>query len=153
MDSNLEVPVAELSGDENEEKMFMKSTIIFSMSSDHSKKKYNSFNASIGVMKTIVGSGILGLPFVMSNFGLIPGILIFTMVYGATYYTCLLLLKSKNICRHSNLSTIGKAAIGPSARILISITVIVNNIGICMAEIAIFGASTTRIVTAISDNY
>jgi sodium-coupled neutral amino acid transporter 2 len=97
-------------------------------------------------MKTIVGTGILGLPAVMMNFGLVIGITIFIIVFFVTEYTCLLLLKSKNICKHSNFCSIGKEAIGPKIKVVTNIIIIINNIGTVMAELIIFGTAAINIV-------
>lgn len=158
------MPIEDLSGDENEEKYCMKSSIapvafsrdaagIALAGGDLSQSmilkrsmKYSMFYASIQVMKSIVGTGILGLPVVMANFGLVIGLFLFLLVYGVTEYTCYLLLKCKNLSRHSNYCTIGYAAVGSSIKIINNLMIIINNIGTVMAELIIFGTASTNIV-------
>lgn len=60
----------------------------------------------------MVGSGILGLPFVIMNLGIVPGIITFMIIMIVNYYTTILMLKTKNLSRHSNFCSIGKVAIG-----------------------------------------
>jgi amino acid permease len=52
------------------------------------EKKINNFFGVMTIMKTIIGSGILGLSYAISQFSLIVGITIFVAIYMATQYTC-----------------------------------------------------------------
>jgi hypothetical protein len=152
-DSNEDIPIDDLSGDENEEKLLRSSSIGSfdflakkNLERNNKKVKYKSLFATVQVMKTIVGTGILGLPYVIRNFGLVIGIGLFLVVYIANEYTCLLLLKAKNTTRHSNYQSIGIVAIGPVIKIIINIVVVLHNMGICMAELIIFGTTCQNVV-------
>lgn len=57
-------------------------------------------------MKTIIGVGILSLPFVFSTMGIIPTILFYFLAGMLARFTSILLLKSKNLSGHSNYSSI-----------------------------------------------
>lgn len=84
------------------------------------------------IIKTVIGSGILGLPFVVSKCGYVFAILVFVFATALTQFGSVLLLKAKNLSGHSNFSTIlyhiyhNKISKG-----LGSILIFLNNIGIC----------------------
>lgn len=59
------------------------------------------------IMKTVIGVGVLGLPKVMQNLGWVIGLLIFACTSYLNQYSCIILLKVKNLSHHSNYSTIG----------------------------------------------
>lgn len=57
-------------------------------------------------MKTIVGAGILSLPYTISKLGYILGVFIFIIVIAIIQFNTWMLLKAKNLSKHSNYSTI-----------------------------------------------
>ena len=83
-------------------------------------------------MKTVIGGGILALPFTVSRFGYVLSLVVFLLILAANQFTCRLLLKSKNLCKHSNYTSISfhlfKNRIFQG---LISICILINNLGIC----------------------
>lgn len=55
--------------------------------------------------------------------------------YIQTQYNTLVLLKCKNLCRHSNYSTIGYSVFkGKWILVVINLIIIINNFGLCFAE-------------------
>jgi amino acid permease len=56
------------------------------------------------------------------------------------------LIKAKNISGHSNYTTIAKVKMGQKAKIIMSLTVILSNVGVCMAELIVFGDTFRNIV-------
>ena len=84
------------------------------------------------IVKTVIGSGILTLPFTMGKMGYIFGTCVFILAGCSSQYGAILLLKAKNLSHHSNLATIfyeiWKSKV---AKALGSIVVFLNNIGIC----------------------
>lgn len=58
------------------------------------------------IMKTVIGVGVLGLPYAVSEIGLVLSAIIFTATMLLTQYSSMLLLKVKNLSHHSNYSTI-----------------------------------------------
>ena len=97
-------------------------------------------------MKSVIGSGLLGVPDLFKEFGLVPSLILFILIFLTTFYTSTLLIKSKNLSGRSNFCTIGNASIGSSSKIIISLLIILLNIGVCMAELVIFGSSLISIV-------
>lgn len=81
-----EIHPEELSGEEGE---------------GHGKKhspgehKASVFGSAMNIGNTIMGAGILALPQVIRQFGIIGGSLIITVSAWFTYYSCAMLLKSK----------------------------------------------------------
>ncbi|KRX00604.1 hypothetical protein PPERSA_12823 [Pseudocohnilembus persalinus] len=150
--SNLEIPANELSGDEHDEKECANSIAISQFKVDGQKKKQNIFFGGVTVMKTIVGSGILGLPNVMGNFGIIFGTLLFTGILFLNQYTVGLLIKSKNLCGRSNFCTIGLSAVHINMKYVVNLIVITNNIGVCMVEMVIFGNTAQNLLGMIDKN-
>ena len=84
------------------------------------------------IVKTVIGSGILAIPFTMAKMGYVFGTIIFLLAGTVAQFGSILLLKAKNLSRHSNLSTIfyevwkSKIAKGVG-----SIVIFLNNIGVC----------------------
>jgi amino acid permease len=58
------------------------------------------------VVKTVIGSGILAIPFTIAKMGYVFGIAIFLVAGALSQYGSILLIKAKNLSRHSNYSTI-----------------------------------------------
>lgn len=84
------------------------------------------------IMKTVIGVGILGLPFAVSRLGWALGFIMFTVTMLLTQYSSILLLKVKNLSHHSNYSTIGYTVIKSRYfEALIYLVVLFNNFGIC----------------------
>lgn len=83
-------------------------------------------------MKTIIGVGILSLPFVFSTMGIIPTIIIYALAGSLTHFTSHLLLKAKNLSGHSNYSSI-MHHIHPhrAFKIMVSLILMSGNFGAC----------------------
>lgn len=58
------------------------------------------------IVKTVIGSGILALPYTMDQMGFIFGSALFIIAGLMVYFGSFLLLKVKNLSHHSNFSTI-----------------------------------------------
>lgn len=58
------------------------------------------------IVKTVIGSGIVALPYTMSQMGYLFGTLLFIIAGLMVYFGSFLLLKVKNLSLHSNFSTI-----------------------------------------------
>lgn len=84
------------------------------------------------IVKTVIGSGILAIPYSMSKMGYVFGSLVFVVAGVVIQYGTVLLLKAKNLSHHSNYSTIfyviWKSRIAKSIG---SLLIFLNNIGIC----------------------
>lgn len=88
------------------------------------------------IVKTVIGSGILSMPYTINKMGWVLGSIIFIMAGLLNQFSSILLLKAKNLSRHSNYSSIfysiwkNKVAKG-----LGSLIIFVNNTGICKISV------------------
>jgi amino acid permease len=60
----------------------------------------------VTVAKAIIGSGIISLPYTVSVMGWVLSIVIFLLVAMANQYSVYLLLKAKNLSKHSTYNSI-----------------------------------------------
>ncbi|KAM3130534.1 hypothetical protein pb186bvf_017343 [Paramecium bursaria] len=119
------------SGDEAIEQSFMKSTI-----QDNRGSKTNNLFTCISIMKCMIGFGILGIPNVVKNFGLLGTILLLILTGSASVYSSKLMLKNKNLSKHSNFTTIG-LSIFKSQWIdyAMKFMIIISNLGMMLGEL------------------
>lgn len=84
------------------------------------------------IVKTVIGSSILAIPYSMSQLGYAFGTMVFVVAMILTHFGTTLLLKAKNLSRHSNYSTIlFKIWESRIAEGLGSLFILLNNLGIC----------------------
>lgn len=87
------------------------------------------------IIKTVIGSGILALPFTVSKLGYVFAIIVFLIATFFTQISSTLLLNAKNMSGHSNYASIlyhiyrHKLSKGIG-----SILIFLNNVGICKLE-------------------
>jgi amino acid permease len=87
------------------------------------------------IVKTVIGSGILGLPFTVSKCGYVFAIIVFAIATAVTQLGSVLLLKAKNLSGHSNFSTIFYHIYqNKVCKSLGSILIFCNNLGICTVK-------------------
>jgi amino acid permease len=106
------------------------------------------------IMKTVIGAGILSLPYTVSKLGYIFSLIVFTIVITMNQFSARLLLKAKNMSKHSNYSTILYHIYHHRiSKALGSIFIFLNNIGICnynynigIAELTIFKEAIRKII-------
>ena len=58
------------------------------------------------IVKTVIGSGILTIPYVLDHLGFLFGTFLFLGAICLNQFGSVLLLKAKNLAKHSNYSTI-----------------------------------------------
>ena len=84
------------------------------------------------IIKTIIGSGILSIPYTLSRMGYLLGSIVFVIALLLNQFGSVLLLKAKNMSKHSNYSTIfyyiWKKKIGKG---ITSGIIALGNIGVC----------------------
>ncbi|CAD8076927.1 unnamed protein product [Paramecium primaurelia] len=144
--SGNEVPFKQLSGDEAIEKSYMESNCQSSIWAKRGSKA-SFLLTSITIMKSMVGVGILGIPNVMKNFGVILTIVIMITVYSLGMTTSRVLLKCKNLSKKSNYSTIGYFIFRHSWIIYtVNIVITLSNITTCLSELIIFGDASQLLI-------
>mmetsp|Transcript_35361 Transcript_35361/g.31832 ORF Transcript_35361/g.31832 Transcript_35361/m.31832 type:complete len:503 (-) Transcript_35361:242-1750(-) len=109
-------------------------------------KKIGIFGSAMNISNTIMGAGILALPVVVAQFGIVLGLGIIIFSCTLTYFSCCLLLKSKNLCRHSKFITISQHCFGPAGLWVVKMIIIINNIGLSVIYLIIFSNVTTNLV-------
>jgi sodium-coupled neutral amino acid transporter 11 len=84
-------------------------------------------------MKTVIGAGILTLPYTVSKLGYIFGIFVFIFMIATVQFTSVLLLKAKNLSKHSNFSTIGYHTFRTRiVQVLGNVFILITNMGVCI---------------------
>ena len=107
---------------------------------DPSKRGEDSSTvAGIQIANTIMGAGILSIPIVMSYLGIIIGSLLVVFLAITTLYTVYLLIRCHQITGKSGYSMFGKITMGKPGNIIVKIMIIINNLGICICYLRIFG--------------
>ena len=107
---------------------------------DPSKRgKDSSTTAGIQIANTIMGAGILAIPLLMSYLGILIGTIIIVFLAIVTIYTVYILMRCHQITGKSGYSMFGKITLGKVGSILVKIIIIINNMGICICYLRIFG--------------
>ncbi len=134
MDEDADILPDDLSGDENVERSILHTEAKKNTSSKSSISFciIDFFLTVMTIMKTIIGAGVLSLPYTISKLGYVLAIIIFVFVMSLSYFSTTLLVKVKNLSRHSNFSTIfyflHKKKL---VKALGSIFIVLKNTGIC----------------------
>lgn len=98
------------------------------------------------IMKTVIGAGILSLPLTVSKLGYVLSLAVFIVVISIIQFTAVLLLKAKNLSKHSNYSSISYHIFrNKFAQLVCSIMIMLNNTGICIIELLILKRSLGKI--------
>jgi amino acid permease len=85
-------------------------------------------------MKTVIGAGILTLPYTVSKLGYVFGMFIFVFMISLVQFATITLLKSKNLSRHSNYSTIAFHIFRTKfAQVICNFFILMTNVGACIA--------------------
>ncbi|XP_077979086.1 putative sodium-coupled neutral amino acid transporter 11 [Glandiceps talaboti] len=88
--------------------------------SDEDKDRSSLSGASLNTVNSIIGSGILGMPYAMNQAGLPLGILLMIMVAGITDYSLVLLIKGSELSGTNNYQELVRAAFGKPGYIWLS---------------------------------
>lgn len=84
------------------------------------------------IIKSIIGAGIISLPYTMSRLGYLFTIIIFVVFGTLNQICCSLLLRAKNLSGHSNYSTImGYIWGGNLSKFFGSLIIFLDNFGTC----------------------
>ena len=108
--------------------------------------KDSSTTAGIQIANTIMGAGILSIPLMMSYLGILLGIVLLLFLAVLTLYSVYILMRCHQITGKSGYSMFGKITMGTIGSILVKIVIIVNNMGICICYLRIFGEVTQTII-------
>ena len=101
-------------------------------------KKASLFGSAMNISNTVMGAGVLALPNVLQQFGVLLGSTIIILSCIMVYISCVLLLKSRNLSHHSKYNSIGEYCFGSVGLWAVKAIIIVNNTGLCIAYLIIF---------------
>ena len=83
-------------------------------------------------MKTVIGAGILSLPYAVSKLGYVLAPIMLVLVICLNQFSAVLLLKAKNLSKHSNYSSIAYHIFqNKIVQGFCSSVILINNLGIC----------------------
>ncbi|XP_012681615.1 sodium-coupled neutral amino acid transporter 5b [Clupea harengus] len=89
-----------------------------------------SFGMSVfNLSNAIMGSGILGLSYAMSNTGIIVFVILLTCIAALSSYSVHLLLKSAGVVGIRAYEQLGKRAFGQPGKVLAAVVITMHNIG------------------------
>ena len=86
-----------------------------------------------------MGAGILSIPLLMSYLGILIGAMFLLFLATCTIYSVYILMRCHQITGKSGYSMFGKITMGVVGSIIVKIIIIVNNMGICICYMRIFG--------------
>ncbi len=96
---------------------------------------------------TVIGAGILSLPLTVSRLGYLLSLIVIVIAIAAIQFSCVLLLKAKNLSKHSNYSSIAYYIFRTKlAKAVCSLMILLNNTGICIAELLIIKGAVGKIL-------
>ena len=109
----------------------------------------SSTTAGIQIANTIMGAGILSIPLMMSYLGILLGAVLLLFLAVLTIYSVYILMRCHQITGKSGYSMFGKITMGTIGSILVKIVIIVNNMGMCICYLRIFGEVSWECVFVI----
>lgn len=102
------------------------------------------------IMKTVIGAGIISLPSTISKLGYVFGVFMYLLVVLINHFTAMMLLKSKNLSRHSNYSSIMRHLFNSNAaKAICSLLILYKNVGMCIIELTIIKQAVHQIASEI----
>ncbi|CAM6088035.1 unnamed protein product [Calypogeia fissa] len=109
------------------------------------------------IVISVVGAGVLGMPYTFKQSGWLSGFLALAFVGLASYYNMMLLVKSKrklesegndNVQSYSDL---GFVAHGELGRTLVDVAIIISQGGFCVAYLIFIGENLASVVSSNGD--
>jgi len=104
--------------------------------------------ASLAILSTIVGGGIVGIPFSIYQTGIPLGIVMNVLIALSVHYSCVLYLAGKDlmpVAVNSHYET-GYLTIGRASIYMICLINLVGGFGLMMIYFIVFGDTTASIV-------
>lgn len=98
---------------------------------DANGPKSSPITTQFNIMNTVMGVAIISLPNVFLQIGIVFGSVCMILFLFLHYWTCIYLIKAKNLNRHANYTTIGKNSVGNWVVPIVKFVMIFNAIGVC----------------------
>ncbi|KAJ6633001.1 putative sodium-coupled neutral amino acid transporter 10 [Pseudolycoriella hygida] len=100
---------------------------------------------------SIIGVGILAMPFCFQKCGIILAIVLLVMSNFITRLSCYYLLKSSAICRRRSMEVIAFSIFGSSGKLMVELCVIGYLLGACITYFVVVGDLGPQIIAKIFD--
>ncbi len=105
--------------------------------------------AVVNLVNTIIGGGMLALPFALRSCGVVFGSLLLVVFCGLAVYTGRLLVRCGTMGRGATLSELGMAAFGTGGRVLVEVSVVLFSFGALVGYLIIIGDVMTPYVNLL----
>ncbi len=102
-------------------------------------RKRDILDAVVNLVNTIIGGGMLALPFALRSCGVVFGSLLLLVFFGLAVYTGRLLVKCGAMGHGASLSQLGEAAFGGAGRLLVEVAVLLFSFGALIGYLIIIG--------------
>lgn len=118
------------------------------------KKGLNAFEGSLAVLSTVIGGGIVGIPWAMAQMGIPLGIIVNAIVTLATQFSCYLYLQARNNIPVSlnSIYEVSYICMGRAGIFIVSAVQFGNALGLDIIYFIVFGDATGSIVYGLSKN-
>ena len=104
------------------------------------------FSATINITNTIIGGGLLEMPYVMMTFGVYFTFFILFMIYLLTMVSLKMLLKVKLLTFLEDYYKVSKQLFSDFGGWVVKVCLLMNNIGVSTAYLIIFLDSSERLL-------
>eukprot|EP01084_Bolivina_argentea_P185081 319186_1 len=98
------------------------------------------------MLNSIIGAGVVGLPFVYSNAGLCGGLLLMILFAWISAYSLKLLVISAKLCQQRNYEDLCEYLFGYKGYLFVSVTMFVFDFGATLSYLIILGDSAQEII-------
>jgi amino acid permease len=112
-------------------------------------RKRDILDAVVNLVNTIIGGGMLALPFALRSCGVVFGSLLLVAFFGLAMYTGRLLVKCGAMGHGATLSQLGEAAFGSPGRVLVEISVLLFSFGALIGYLIIIGDILTPYINLL----
>ena len=108
------------------------------------------FLSILTLVKTVIGSGILALPYTFGTMGVVMAVAFFSLSFAVTNFVGSILLKAKNLAGHSNYTSImGHIKKHRGFRYLMCVNMCLNNFGSCLVDLLLLKSSVRKVLEDI----
>eukprot|EP00049_Salpingoeca_infusionum_P019455 m.361944 g.361944 ORF g.361944 m.361944 type:complete len:497 (+) comp20013_c0_seq1:238-1728(+) len=115
--------------------------------------KSSVFHCILNLVNTIIGAGVLSLPFVFSLVGYGGGLILLACNAVGADYSLYLLIRSSAVCERKTYEGIATLAFGKKGLYIVSTCVLLLNIGAATAYVVIIGDTLPDIFHFISEDF
>ena len=108
------------------------------------------FQATLALIATNIGGGIVGIPYAVYHFGIPLGAALIIMISLVSFASVMLLLKSKELCKQESFYDIGYLVLGRSSVFIISGAIICQLFGITVVYYIVFSDTMSLLFSQIN---